>query len=245
MNITKILSTLTGSVLALSLLPLASAQPSQQTTPKTQAQTPAPSSTPPKAPVRVRTKLDGFDLSPQSGKSANQVGGASRDLGTPTLFAPNSGKAYSTYPVFYWRTAESAEKVTFRLRSVNGQVIYETVTTADHLMYPADAAALTPGATYMWTIVPENDMLGGAPQSVTVSIVSGTERDAIESALKTSPDAASVFVQHRIWYDAVSVYTDTLSRTPGDQHALAGRATLYDQLPVTQALADADWAMVR
>jgi len=244
MNITKILSTLTGSLLALSLLPLASAQPAQQTTTNTPAQAPAPASTSPKAPTRVRAKMDGFDLSPQAGKSANQVGGASRDLGTPKLFAPNSGKAYSTHPVFYWGTADTPEKVTFRLRSVNGQVLYETATTADHLSYPSDAPPLAPGATYTWTIVPENDMLGGAPPPVTVSIVTGAERDAIDSALRTSSDAASVFVQHRIWYDALSAYSDTLTRTPDDQHARAGRATLYDQLPVTQDLANADWAMV-
>jgi len=244
MNITKIFSTLTGTVLALALVPLAFSQPAQQTTPKAPPQNPSPVATAPKAPARVRTKMDGFDLSPQSGKSANQVGGASRDLGTPKLFAPNSGKAYSTHPVFYWGTADSAEKVTFRLRSVNGQVIYETVTTADHLNYPADAPALTPGATYTWTIVPENDMLGGAPQPVTLSIVGGTERDAIESALKSSPDAVSVFVQHRIWYDAVDGYSSALSRTPDDQQARSGRATLYDQLSVTRDLADADWAMV-
>jgi hypothetical protein len=38
--------------------------------------------TAPAKPTRVRAKLDGFDLSPQSGKSANQIGGASRDLGS-------------------------------------------------------------------------------------------------------------------------------------------------------------------
>jgi hypothetical protein len=239
MIVTKMLSMLTGSVLALALLPLAAAQPAQQTAPQGQQ-----SSTPPKTPTRVRTKMDGFDLSAQSGKSANQVGGASRDIGSPKLFAPNSGKAYSTHPVFYWGTADSAEKVRFRLRSINGQIIYETVTSSDHLAYPPDAPALAAGSAYTWTIVPENDMLGGAPQAVTLSIVGGTERDAIESALKSSPDAAGVFVQHRIWYDALNAYSDILSHTPGDQHALAGRCALYDQLPATYDLADADWAMV-
>jgi hypothetical protein len=240
MKITKILFTLTGWLL---VVPVVLAQPAQQNAPKATPQN-AQASTAPKTPARVRTKLDGFELSPQSGKSANQVGGASRDLGTPRLFAPNSGKAYSTHPVFYWGTADSGEKVTFRLRSVNGQVIYETATTSDHLGYPADAPALTPGNNYTWTIVPENDMLGGAPQPVTVSIVGGSERDAIDEALKTSPGSADVFVQHRVWYDAVSSYANTLSHSPDDQHALAGRATLYDQLPVTHELADADWAMV-
>ena len=46
------------------------------------AQTPP---TNPPRPVRVRAKVEGFDLSSHAGKSSNQIGGASRDLGTPAL----------------------------------------------------------------------------------------------------------------------------------------------------------------
>ena len=87
----------------------------------------------PAKPTRVRAKLDGFDLSPQSGKSANQIGGASRDLGSPRLYAPHAGKAFSVMPVFYWGTAEAGQKVTFRLTSLNGQTMYEVTTKDNHL----------------------------------------------------------------------------------------------------------------
>ena len=198
-------------------------------------------------PVRVRTQMDGFDLSKQSGKSANQIGGASRDLGTPKLYAPNLGRAFTTNPEFHWAAADIGAKVTFKLMTQNGQTVYEVPTTEDHLRYPGDAPALKAGDTYKWTIVPENDMLGGPPQPVAFVIVSGAERDAIQGELKAATDAtatAQVFVKHRVWYDAVQEYSDVIARMPNDSPARAARGELYDQLPVTKGLADADWRMV-
>jgi hypothetical protein len=203
------------------------------------AQTPAPKA----PPARVRAKLDGFDLSSKSGKSANQIGGASRDLGTPRLYAPGVGKAYSLTPTFYWATPDDSHRVTFRLTTINGVKMYETTTTESHLTYPGDAPALTPGQ-YRWTVVPENDMLGGAPTPATLVIVGKGERDAIAQELASAPDSANVFVSHRIWYDAIAAYSAMLDKDSADQMSLKGRAALYDQLQVTQPLADADLKLV-
>jgi hypothetical protein len=202
---------------------------------------------PAKPPARVRAKLDGFDLSPQSGKSANQVGGASRDLGAPKIYAPNSGKAFSTTPTFYWGAPDGASKVTFKLTSLNGETLYTASVTADHLTYPADAPPLTPGSSYRWTIVPENDMLGGAPKAATILIVAAPERDAIAkelAAANTPSEKSTIYVNHRVWYDAIDSYTQTLNTAPTDQTARTGRATLYDSIPATKELAEADWHMV-
>jgi len=206
---------------------------------------PSASQAAPAKPTRVRAKLDGFDLSPQSGKSANQIGGASRDLGSPRLYAPHAGKAFSVMPVFYWGTAEPGQKVTFRLTALNGQTMYEVTTTSDHVAYPSDAASLIVGHTYRWSIFPENDMLGGPPMPALITIVDGDDRAAIETELGKNPAAAnSIFVNHRIWYDAVAGFTAALEQNPNDQDALKGRAAVYDQLPATQPLADADWSRI-
>jgi hypothetical protein len=202
----------------------------------------APSPTRP--PTRVRTKLDGFDISPNAGKSANQVGGASRDLGTPRLLAPSLGLSFSANPVFYWQAAETGQKVTFRLTSANGQTLYELATTADHLRYPGDATPLTPGDIYSWTILPENDMLGGPPRPVRVKIIAGPEHDAIQGEIKALTDKtaiAEVFVNHRAWYDAIDSYSVLLQEAPADKDARAARANLYDQLPATRELADEEF----
>ena len=210
-------------------------------------QTANQSAQPAKPPVRVRAKLDGFDLSAKSGMSPNQVGGASRDIGSPKLFAPLSGKSFTTTPLFQWGAAEPDAKVTFRLSTLDGQTVYQTSTTASQLTYPPHAPALTPGSSYRWTVVPENDLLGGPPAPVTFLIVNGAERDQLVNELKGA-DARTkvdVFVKHRLWYDSIQGYSDLIDRMPSDKAARAGRAQVYDQLPVTATLADADWRMAQ
>ena len=220
----------------------------QSAPPATTANKPATGSNtaPANKPSRVRTNLAGFDTS-QSGKSPNQIGGASRDIGTPKLYAPTSGKSFTANPVFHWSMPEANAKVTFRLSTGDGQTIYETNTQTDYLKYPGDAPSLAPGSKYQWTILPENDILGGPPAPVSFVILSGAEHEQILSELKAANDAtatAEVFVKHRVWYDAVQAYSDQLDRMPNDESARAARANLYDQLPVTKQLADADWKMV-
>ena len=206
---------------------------------------PVPPQAPPAKPAtRVRAKLDGFDLSPQAGKSANQIGGASRDLGSPRLYAPHAGKAFTVMPVFYWGTAEAGQKVTFRLTALNGQTLYEVSTTDNHVTYPHDATSLTVGTTYRWTVLPENDMLGGPPAPALITIVAGDDRAAIEKELGKTSDPNAVFVKYRIWYDAVAGYTSILDQQPDNQDALKGRAAVYDQVTATQDLAHADWSRV-
>jgi hypothetical protein len=192
------------------------------------AQTPSQ----PAPPKRVHAKLDGFDVSPNAGKSGTQIGGASRGLG-PALYAPYAGKSYTTQPVFHWTSGDTG-KVTFRLLTADGSVVYEMATTDDHLKYPADAPALTPGTSYMWTIRPENDILGGA------------DRDAIakELAAASGPAAAMVYVNHHLWYDAIDSYSTILSQNPDDQNARQTRAAIYEGVPATKTLAEVDWKMV-
>jgi hypothetical protein len=201
------------------------------------AQTP-PANT--QRPARVRAQMDGFDLSSQSGKTPNPIGG-----GSPTLYAPQLAKAYSKQPTFYWNAGDDSQKVLFRLLSDKGATIFESTLTGNHFTYPADAPALAPGSTYRWTVKPEKDVMGGAPVSADFVIVGGTERAALDAALAgvTDPAAkAKLFVVHRIWYDALSTYTDAIQAHPDRKDLVRDRAALYDQLPATQPLADRDLA---
>jgi Domain of Unknown Function (DUF928) len=214
-----------------------------------QTAAPAPAAAPaaPAKPARVRTQLAGFDITPQTGKSANQIGGASRDLGSPRLYAPHAGKAFSRHPVFSWETAEPNQTVTFRLSSMNGQVIYEATLTDNQLTYPDDGVPLLPGSTYHWTIVPQIDIMGAVPAPVSILIVGGAERDSIAAELKaaTGDDgAAKVYIAHRLWYDSVAEYTHLIATNPSVVDYYAARGTIYDQIPATNDLATQDWAQV-
>jgi hypothetical protein len=201
-------------------------------------------------PARVRAKLDGFDLTPKSTSSRpNQIGGASRGAFGMDLYAPSMGRAYSLTPTFYWSSDDAQAEFTLRVSQPGmGGSLYETKVVGSHFTYPADAPALQPGSTYVWTVAPTLDMMGG-PKSASIVIVGGSERDAVTAALaraQASSDpaaaAAKVYTDMRVWFDAVAAYSSLIDRYPARGEFYQGRADLYDQLPATQKLADIDAA---
>ena len=203
----------------------------------------------PAKPVRVRAKLEGFDVAPKTGatssRAANQIGGASRGLGV-SLIAPVMGKSYSLTPTFYWRPDDPQNEYTFRLALASdpGTFLFEAKVTGNRLTYPADAPVLQPGATYIWTVQPTIDMLGG-PVSGMMLIVSGAERESVAAALAHADSAAAqakVFVDKRLWFDSLAAYTALIESNPSRSEFHKARAELYDQLSNTTDLADADAA---
>lgn len=205
---------------------------------------------PPPKIVRVRAKLDGFDIAPTSGKAPNQVGGVSRDLGVLTLYAPKLGKAYSLNPTFYWSGDEKSE-YTFKLAALSSKesVLYVKKVTGGKFSYPADAPPLKPSETYVWSVQPENDLMGGLA-SASLLVVGGSNRTTVESALSSakvapgepSAAAAKIFVDNRLWFDAIAEYTKLIEQHPEMTQYYHDRAALYDQLQETSDLADADAA---
>jgi hypothetical protein len=203
---------------------------------------------PPAKVTRVRAKLDGFDIAPTSGKAPNQIGGASRDLGVLTLYAPKLGKAYSLTPTFYWSGDDTSE-YTFKLAALSTQesVLYVKKVTGGKFTYPADAPALKPSETYIWSVQPENDLMGGVA-SASVLIVGGGNRTTVENALaavktpagEPSAEAAKIYVDNRLWFDAIAEYSSLIERHPEVTKYYQERSAIYDQLPATRDLADAD-----
>jgi hypothetical protein len=106
---------------------------------------------------------------------------------------------------------------------------------------------LIPGSSYLWTIAPDNEMLGGPSPPAIFVIVGGAERARIEAELRSASSEAAqaqVFVNHRVWYDTIERYSALLASRPDDVEARTMRAQVYDQLPATKNLAEADWRMV-
>jgi hypothetical protein len=201
-------------------------------------------------PARVRAKLDGFDITPKSGKSPNQSGGASRGIGGVTLSAPTVSKAYSLTPTFFWEPDDHQAEYIFRLTqaSASQNPLYETKVMGGYFTYPGNAPGLQPGATYVWSVQPSIDMMGG-PASASFLIVGGFDRNAIDEALaraKTATDPtaarAKVFLDARVWFDALAEYTALIERYPTRAEFYKIRADLYDQLPDAKTLANADAA---
>jgi hypothetical protein len=215
-----------------------------------QAPTNAPAAPPAQnTPRRVKTKLDGFDLAP--GKAtANQIGGASRGEGTKTLlYAPNKARVYTLRPSFAWKGDPSAV-YKFHIQDPTGNFSWDREVTGASLAYPDDVPALAPGGTYLWKVSPVSPLLGPPPPASILVVVAGDDRTQIDAGLSQiqgeGTDAetarAKFFFDHRLWYDAVSAYSDLIRKNPAQASLYQMRGTLYDQVPAAGPLADADFA---
>jgi hypothetical protein len=213
---------------------------------------PPPQNQPAQAhPRRVQAKLDGFELAP-SKVSANQVGGASRGAGQKlALYAPHKARIYTLRPSFSWRGDPSAE-YKLHIQDVTGTFAWDRNVTGTTLVYPADAPPLTPGGTYLWKVDPVSPLLGPPPPAAMIIVVGGAERAQLESAISQisgtgfEADAARAkyLFDQRLWYDALTAYSDLIAKYPDHSNLYEMRGTLYDQLPETASLADADFARV-
>ena len=54
---------------------------------------------------------------------------------------------------------------------------------------------------------------------------------------------AQIFTDHRLWFDAVEAYSHLIKRYPYNAAYHEKRGEIYDQLSVTSALAEEDFAM--
>ena len=243
-------------VLIISLFVLASLaqQPTQSTNSnKSQPSTP-PAKTPPAnaRPKKVIPDLSGFELDPNKSRAPGlQIGAGSRGASVPPpLYAPELGKAYGLRPVFFWGECPGAKKFVFRLYDSDNQEIYENevADSVHRFTYPADAPSLTIGSTYYWTVQATAAQLIEPAHPVGILLISGAERQTVEQALQSAKGddrtdrrkQAQIFVDHRLWYDAIAAYSQIISENRNDAGAYRERAQIYAQLPQTEALANQD-----
>lgn len=120
---------------------------------------PAPKESSPaaKPPMKhVHVPMEGFELDKKADSQPGNAptGSAARGAG-PTVFlrSPHRAKLYTLTPTFSWRSAVHTKAFVFRLYDPDGDVGYEARTPEFSLQYPASAAALEPGQTYVWNVL--------------------------------------------------------------------------------------------
>jgi Domain of Unknown Function (DUF928) len=204
-------------------------------------------------PTRVRVKLEGFDLASSSKHTgANQIGGASRGIGAVSLFAPDKGLAYSLHPTFQWSGSPDT-KYKLELEDMAAHTTYDVTVDGTSFTYPETAPPLKPGDTYSWKVQPEIDMMGAPSGSALIVIAGGPEREQIAAALAAITQTgeagdrarAQVYFDKRVWYDAAEAYSILVSAHPDDPELHQMRGTLYNSVPATEKLAEADFAMAK
>jgi hypothetical protein len=230
--------------------PLALAQSGQSAPPAGTASTTQSQSTTANHPRRAQAQLAGFDLAPDKA-SANQIGGASRTLGAGKLVlcAPHKGRVYSLQPSFWWQGDPSAS-YTFHIQDITGQYSWDRPVTGLSLPWPSDAPPLAAGGTYLWRVTPNSDLLGPAPPAAMIVVVADPDRSQLDAAVSAVPGSgvdagiarAKIYFDHRLWYDTVMEYDALIAQYPGESRLYGLRGAVYDQLPVTQPLADADYS---
>ena len=230
-------------VLAVAFWP--SAAISQTSSPAQTPESAKKQETKPAPSKRVRANLSGFELDKAPAQQpATQIGGAARGSDQQVvLLAPRIGKTYRLRPVFRWEVPNQATSFRFRLMNEAGEPIYEQSLQGKSLRYPENAPALKPGQTYIWTIAPDTSLMGVAATPAKLVVVDATERTQIERELSAaiSPRArAQVFVDHRLWFDAVQALDELITVDSRDASLYQLRSEVFAQTPATDAQARAD-----
>ena len=165
------------------------------------------------------------------------------------LFAPDKGLAYSLHPTLQWSGSPDT-KYKLEIEDLAAHTTFEVSVDGTSFTYPEAATALKPGSTYSWKVQPEVDLMGGVSDSALIVIAGGPEREQIQTALAAitqTGDAgdrarAQVYFDKRVWYDAAEAYSILIAAHPEDSALRETRGSLYDQVPATEKLADADFA---
>jgi len=236
---------LSSCMLALTLSPWSAARPQQ---PKSDT-----------APAKPRKKLDadlsGFDVSDsKSDKKVATMLGGSRSAAVPsaTLLAPKRAKFYGANAAFSWTFTGHNEGYFFLVTDEDEAQQVKQQTKEPRYALDATKAKFQPGETYYWRVqVLPNTLASDPLEFVTVT---AEERAAIDKELAAIPQGnaydsalarARIFVDHRLWFDALGAYDDLIAKNPNRAELYEDRATIYAQLPVTKPQAEADQAKAK
>jgi len=211
------------------------------------------------APAKPKKKLDadlsGFDIS--DGKSDKKVAtmlGGSRSAAVPsaTLLAPERAKFYGASPLFSWTFTGHNEGYVLIITDEDEAQLEKHQTKEAHVLLDASKAKFQPGETYYWRVQVLPNTLASDPLEFVV--VTAAEKSAIDKEIAAIPAGnaydlalarARVFVDHRLWFDALGAYDDLIAKNANRAELYEDRAMIYAQLAVTKPQSEADLAKSR
>lgn len=150
--------------------------------------------------------------------------------GEPTLVAPRNGLRVTTgRPTFSWVGVEGKDAYTIQIRNVDGGRPQRFQVTGAAFTLPEDAEALTPGATYAWTVAPDG---GRATREVQFKVIGEYESEELAttlsevSALGLDPMGDGAFLTVVIYRD-LDLFYDAASALANVENTSAMSAELY------------------
>ena len=101
--------------------------------------------------------------------------------GEATLVAPRNGLTVTTgHPTFSWMGVAGKDSYTIQIRNVDGGRPRRFQVTGATFTLPGDSEALEPGATYAWTVAPDE---GRAAREVQFKVIGSDEAGELDAIL--------------------------------------------------------------
>jgi len=129
-------------------------------------------------------------------------------------------------------------------------VVYRAHVSGRDFRYPDDAPPLEPEVVYGWSVKPETALLGGASATYRFSRLPQPELERVAKQLQQIGsdeskrlERAQFFTDRRLWFDTIQELSDAIRAHPEQADLFERRGTVYDQIPVTKALAEEDFAI--
>lgn len=228
-------------------------QPSIEQSFLEQQQPPKSDTTPKKR--KLDADLSGFDTSDsKSDKKVSTMLGGSRSAAVPsaTLLAPKHAKLLGASADFSWTFSGHNEGYILLITDEDETQILRAPTKDPHYTLDPAKTKLTPGDTYYWRVQVLPNTLASDP--LEFSVVTAEERAAIDKAIaaissgdpyEAGLSRARVFVDHRLWFDALGAYDELITKYPNRSELYEDRGTVYSQIPVTKAQSEADLARAK
>jgi len=233
------------AMLVLYAMPCSSQQP-----PASKSASNANSAGKPKAKL-TDADLSGFDLSDDKSRKVTTNSGGTRggiEIPSATLLAPRIGKLYGASALFQWAPVGPTDGYIFTIVDDDEtQVVRQQ--SKDPNFKLSGLGKLKPGATYHWKVQALPRTVPGNP--LDVEVVSAAERQKIDKELAAIPAGdpydtglarARVFVQHKLWFDAMGAYSDLIEKFPDRAQPYEDRGALYSKIDVTHKRGEADLA---
>jgi hypothetical protein len=204
---------------------------------------------------KLDADLSGFDTSDsKSDKKVSTMLGGSRTAAVPsaTLLAPKHAKFLGAAADFSWTFSGHNEGYILFITDEDEAQILRAPTKDPHYTFDPTKTKLTPGDTYYWRVQVLPNTLASDPLEFTV--VTADERATIEKAIaaissddpyESALGRARVFVDHRLWFDALGAYDELITKYPNRAELYEDRGTVYSQIPITKPQSEADLARAK
>jgi len=207
------------------------------------------------APATAKRKLSdadlsGFDLSDDKAQKVSTTVGGTRgvDIPSATLLAPKIAKLYGASALFQWAPIGPTDGYIFTIVDDDETQLVRQQ-SKDPSFELSGLGKLKPGETYTWRVQALPRTVPG--EGLKIMVVSAAERQKIEKGLAAIPASdpyetglarARVFVEHKLWFDAIGAYTDLIEKFPERAQPYEDRGAIYAKIDVTHKRGEADLA---